>query len=174
MSERRVEVARIYAALWTVLVGAAALCVVVPGARGFVRAELALSLDGSGTRSAGMVAAIALHNVCIALWPAGPALLGLGHDRVTRRIVDVLLYASLIANGAIVGIALGACGPRLFPFVIQVPAEWLGLAAGAACWRAAARDPTVGRRARGCAPVAALATAAILVAAVLEVYATPH
>ena len=87
-----------------------------------------------------------------------------------QRLAYRRAIADELANGAQIGAALAAYGPRLLPYLVHLPLEWLGLACGAATWLVA----------RGRAPtrttltaLAAAATLAMVAAALLEVYGTP-
>jgi hypothetical protein len=72
------------------------------------------------------------------------------------------------ANAALVGVALGAYGALLVPYLIHLPVEFAALTLGATGWFAVGVGQTrwLGHR------IVAFALA-VLVAAMLEVYATP-
>jgi hypothetical protein len=84
---------------------------------------------------------------------------------------DATVALAVLINTGIVGAALGVYGAALLPYLPHLPLEWGGLAAGAAGWRVARRE---GSSARARLLLAVLAGVALLAAALLEVYATPH
>jgi hypothetical protein len=147
---------RCYAALWAVTLAAGALVATVPGAAGSARGRLALELAGGGARSIATFSALALDNALVCGWPALLRLLGLWE----LPAVSVLVGASLALNAGVVGAALGAYGPPLVPYVVQLPIEWLALALGAAAWFGAVRSGWF--------------VLAVLAAAALETWATPR
>ena len=101
-------------------------------------------------------------------------LAALGWDRSAGLALagDLVVAASLIANGAVVGWALARTGLELAAYLPHLPFEWAALAIPAGAWLCLRR---------GAPPIAAalllralgLTAVALLVAALLEVYAAP-
>lgn len=115
----------------------AAVSAVVPGASAAVRSWLVLSLPQRPSGHGEVFLVLAAHNFVVCAWPL--ALRALALDRFCRlRIAfSIPVVFALIANGAVVGVACGAYGPRLLSFLPHLPLEWAALAAGSAGWFAA-------------------------------------
>jgi hypothetical protein len=163
-------VAVIYIGLWLVVLGASLGCRLVPGAPAAAREALALALDGGGAHTFATAVALGLHNAAVAGWPLALAALGLRDNRWTRSAVDLAVVATVAANAGLVGVALGAYGVRLIPYLIQLPVEFAAVALGAAAWfgtRQGKSDKLELTR------TALLLVFSVLLAAALEVYATP-
>jgi hypothetical protein len=158
-----------YCALWASAAAAGLAVHALPGAAAAVRGALALPLNGGGPHALGTAAVLALHNACVALWPRALAATGVARFARTRRGFDVVVGASLAANGASVGAALGAYGAGLVPYLVQLPVEWLALAVGAAGWFGVREGGGVGK-----GRLASLAALLVVAAALIEVFATPR
>lgn len=91
-----------------------------------------------------------------------------GQGRAWRTLGDLITAAVMLANAATVGAALGAWGARLLPYLPHLPFELAALACSCSAWWSRRSDP----RPLGRLPLLVLCLA--LLAAVLEVYATPH
>jgi hypothetical protein len=118
------------------------------------------------------VASLFLHNAGVAGIALGLA--ALGWDRTPRlaRVGDALLAASLAVNGGVVGYALARSGVELARYLPHLPFEWLGMAAGGGAWLSLRLSQPSDRTAVLLCALA-LASGALLVAALLEVYAAP-
>jgi hypothetical protein len=167
----RRTVALTYLGLWAVMLTAAittsALDLTDP-----VRGALGLRLSPSATPAPTLraVATLALHNLTICGWPLLLPDAGASRSRAATLAAHALVAGSLAANAALVGAALGAYGPGLVAYTPQLPIEWLALAAGAAGWLTCRNR--CDRRSR--LMIASLVLTAVLAAASLETYATPH
>lgn len=157
----------VYVALWAALVAGWAAASVLPGLDAGVRAHLDLEMADVSPPSIDVVAALAVHNASIALWPLAGIAIDLHNSRLAR-LLDIFLAATLAGNAAIIGMALSAYGARLLPFLPHLPLELLGLALPAAAWAA-------GRRGASPARVGAIAwqtVGVLLLASVVEAYGT--
>ena len=134
---------------------------------------LAARLDPALNPSPGLgdVLALVAHNLPIAAWPILLGVIGANRSARGRIAADGLVGAALIANTAPVGAALAAYGPRLFPYIPQLPLEWAALTLGTSTWLMQRRRPL--QLAEGIA-LFALTAALVLIAAVLETVAVPH
>ena len=122
--------------------------------------------------SPGAVASLFAHNAWVAAIPLG--LGGLAWDRTAYldHLGDLVVTVSLIANGAAVGYAFARSGPELVRYLPHLPFEWGGIALSAGAWLSLrVSEPT--DRTSLLLRAVALAAGALLVAAVLEVYAAP-
>jgi hypothetical protein len=164
-------VAAVYLSLWAVTLTAAGVTVACD-LGGPVRGALGLRVSPTGTPAPtwSAVAELALHNLPICAWPLVLPAAGACRTRGARLAAHALVAASLSANAMLIGVAIGAYGSRLLPYVPQLPLEWLALAAGAAGW--VAPSAWADRRVR--VEVAALIGVALLAAAAVETYAVPH
>ena len=100
-----------------------------------------------------------------------PLLLALtlaGQGRAWRLLGDLITAAVMLANAALVGAALGSWGERLLPYLPHLPLELAALACSSAAWWSRRGDPRPAWR-----PAAHVLCLAVL-AALVEVYATPH
>jgi hypothetical protein len=157
-----------FAGLWAAVAAGAAATIAVPGAAGAARAALALHPGARAHPTLATVAALCVHNAVVALWPAALAATGVACVPVARRAFDACVTGSLVVNGGLVGTALAAYGLRLAPYLVQLPVEWAALAVGASVWFGAR-----GRGGVGKGRLAALAAMLVVLAGLLEVYATP-
>jgi hypothetical protein len=160
-----------YALLWLGTLLAAGVALPFAGQlRGFFEYD-SLGLAPAGSTS--IAALILANNVREAMVPFLFAAL-----RVRRRrrhaivtLGDLVVGASLAANVALAGLALGTYGTRLLPYLPQWPLEWGGLALALTGWRRARtgrRDPC---------ELVLLAIAAVILlclAALLETYLVPQ
>ena len=117
------------------------------------------------------VATLFAHNAAVAWIPLGLAALGWDRARGLQLAGDAVVLASLIANGGVVGYALARVGPELAAYLPHLPVEWTALALPAGAWLSIRRGYP-DRRAL-LLQALGLSAAALLVAAVLEVYAAP-
>jgi hypothetical protein len=122
--------------------------------------------------SAAAVGSLILHNAAVVLIPF--ALLALGWERMPgiRHLGDGVVIASLLGNGAVVGYAFARAGLGLAAYLPHLPFEWGAIAIPAGTWfvfrRATPGDPPgLLLRALGASALA------LVIAAVLEVYAVP-
>jgi hypothetical protein len=157
-----------YCFLWFGTLLAAVLAIPIAGyLRGVFDFRLTLAPPGT----ASMAALIAANNVREAAIPLFFAALKIGTRRWLLIVGDVVVGASLAANVALGGLALGAYGLGLLRYLPHWPLEWGGLALTLAGWRRARcgqRDP--------CELALLAIGAAILLclAALLETYAVPQ
>jgi hypothetical protein len=136
-----------------------------------LRGVFGLRLVPASPGTMSMAELIAANNARAAALPLLLAATGLGRERWSRLIGDVIVGASLAVNVARGGLALGVYGLHLLRFLPQWPLEWGGLALGLTGWRRARRghrDPL---------ELVLLGVAAALLiclAALLETYAVPQ
>jgi hypothetical protein len=91
-----------------------------------------------------------------------------GHGRTSRALGDLATAAVMATNALLIGAALGTWGFRLLPYLPHLPFELAALACSCSAWWSRRAHPR---------PLAHLALAALgiaVLAALLEVYATPH
>jgi hypothetical protein len=153
--------------IWAATLLAAVLVAVVPGAGALARAAFALE---PASASVGEYAAIASNNLRLVVIPVALAALGLARSPAGRVVGDALVAATLIVNGALVGAVVGGYGLALLPSLVHLPLEWEAFAVAAAAWGIArGRDASQAED----MPIAAASAALVLLAAAVEVYATP-
>jgi hypothetical protein len=162
----RREMAQAYAALLGATVLAALVAAVVPGVARFLRGWFAF--DTGARPSTGGVARIALANLRI-LGFLLLASLATTHRRLVP-LLDAVVTLGLVANVGLVGLALGVYGSSLLPWLPHVPFEWAALAIGLAAYLRARR---LAPRVRDVARAGALAVVPLVLAAVIEAWATP-
>jgi hypothetical protein len=157
-----------YGLLWLGTLLAAIVAVPIAGhLRGVFGFRLTLAPAGT----ASMAALIAANNIREAAVPFLFAVLKVGRRRWLLIVGDVVVSASLAANVALGGLALGAYGLDLLRYLPQWPLEWGGLALALAGWRRARR----GRRDPCELFLLAIGAAMLLcLAALLETYAVPQ
>ena len=85
-------------------------------------------------------------------------------------LLDALVALGLAVNAGLVGLALGAYGSALLPWLPHVPLEWAALAIGLAAYLRARR---LAPRVRDVASAGALAVVPLVLAAAIEAWATP-
>jgi hypothetical protein len=149
------------------VIASAALAALVAVAAGTSHANPHDAIDDSP----GAVAALFAHNAAVAWIPLGLAALGWDRARSLHLTGDAVVLASLIANGAVVGYALARAGPELAAYLPHLPFEWTAIALPAGAWlclRRGCPDPWA-----LLLQTLALSAAALLVAALIEVYAVP-
>jgi hypothetical protein len=169
-SKRPATAATVYAGFWAATLSLAALTASVGPLGSAARTVLALRLSPPRPDFA-RVLELTAHNLPVAVWPVLLGATGARYTQTGRRIGDVLVIASLSASVAPVGVALGAYGTELVPFLPQLPLEWAGLAAGANGWLAHRQLPPHHRQ----LTVTLLTiTALLLGAGALETYAVPY
>jgi hypothetical protein len=93
-------------------------------------------------------------------------------ERQLGRCAGDLIVSALVGASAIpVGLELGRWGPRLVPYLPQLPFEWAALALSVHAWvRARRGHPSI----RQLAPLAATVLSLLAGAAALETWGTPH
>lgn len=126
------------------------------------------------------------HNAVVAVWPVALAAVWATTPGL-RALGDVLVVASVAAQGLVVGGAIGQ-HPWLWRWLPHLPLEWLGIAIGAAAWLQqrrrdlpARRDQTAARPvaresrplARELIAAAGATVATLAVAAAVETWAVP-
>jgi hypothetical protein len=163
-----------YAAVWAITLAAAGL-VWLAGhtAKDAGRRVLGLTLTPARNPppDAWHVLALAAHNIPIAGWPLLLGLTGLQRNRRARTCGDCLVLACMLANTIPVGVALGAYGRALVPYIPQLPLEWAGLATGYAGWLMGRRQaPSARERAAWLAVLCGL----LIGAAVIETTGVPR
>lgn len=157
-----------YGLLW---LGTLLAAIVAIPLAGHLRGVFGFRLTLAPAGTAGMAALIAANNVREAAIPLLFAVLRVGRRRWLLIAGDVVVGASVAANVALGGLALGAYGLGLLRYLPQWPLEWGGLALALAAWRRARHgrpDPF---------ELALLAIGAALLlclAALLETYAVPQ
>lgn len=163
-----------YAAVW----GVTLLCAGVVALTGGplqepVRGLLGLRLNPSRTVRPELAHALALaaHNIPVCCWPLLLGVIGAHRSPVGRRLADVLVAGSVTVNVMQVGLALGAYGLPLLPFVPQLPFEWAALALGATGWRLQRARPLTVRQGVSLLMVAVLL---LVFAGFLETFAVPR
>ncbi len=157
-----------YCLLWLGTLLAAVLAIPIGG---YLRPVFDLRLALAAPGSASMAALIAANNARAAAVPLFFAFLRIGTRRWLVILGDVVVGASLAANVALGGLALGAYGVGLLRYLPHWPLEWGGLALALAGWRRARRgqrDPCE------LAQVAIGAAILLCLAALLETYAVPQ
>ena len=119
------------------------------------------------------IASILLNNLRVLAAPFILAAARFGATRISRIAGDAIVATILAANAIAVGLALGRCRDALFPFVPQLPIEYLAAATATAAWievRRHASPPP-----RRIAVTSAGATIGLAAAAAaIEVLLTPH
>ena len=164
-----------YAAAWALLLTSTLTAALVPGAAWLVHALLGLPLHvrihpAPPPTIHGTVLVFAM-NIRATCWPLIPAALGASRFAPLRWLIHVVVAFSVVSNLLPVGTALGVYGPRLVPYLPQLPFELYAVSGGATCWWACC-DRSLGWAQLvwiGCSIAAALA-----VAAPLESWGTPH
>jgi hypothetical protein len=122
--------------------------------------------------SPGAVASLFAHNASVVAIPLGLGALGWERTAHLDRLGDLVVIVSLIANGAAVGYALARSGPELARYLPHLPFEWGAIALGAGAWHSL-RLSEVTDRTGLLLRAGTLAAGALLLAALLEVYAVP-
>jgi hypothetical protein len=157
-----------YGMLW---LGTALAAILALPIAGQLRGVFGFRLAPAPAGSASMAALIAANNMREAAIPLLFAALTFGQRRWPLLVGDVVVGASLAANVALGGFALGAYGPGLLRYLPQWPLEWGGLAFALAAWRRARR----GQRDPCELVLLAIGAATLLcLAALLETYAVPQ
>ncbi len=162
--------ARVYFAIWLVTLCSAAIASLSPALGRDVRDALALSFE---PLPATLIAAtsVFLANTATLLAPLALAALVTPSVSRLRGVLGTGLVAfSLFPNVVTVGLALGAYGPRLLPFLPHLAVEWLALAVTTTTWLLALRTPLAGARLLQLGFVVALLSAA---GAAVETYVGP-
>lgn len=160
--------------MWGVTFLSAALVTVAPHSVGAaIRHAENLPIRAVAQRDlAGRVLRIALINFQLSAWPL---LLGTRYTPrwLTRRVADDLVVISLTVNSAIVGVAIGAYGWRIGPYLPHLPVEWAGFTVGTASWlvqRQSETELSGTRRGLLCALIAFV----LVCSALVETTLVPH
>jgi hypothetical protein len=160
------------------LTAAGGLCFAALIASAALATLIALAAGASHTNphdaiddSPGAVASLFAHNAAVAWIPLGLAALGWDRERGLRLTGDAVVLASLIANGGVVGYALARVDPKLAAYLPHLPFEWTAIALPAGAWLCL-RRAYPNRRAL-LLQTLRLSACALLLAALLEVYAVP-
>jgi hypothetical protein len=160
----RAEVGRVFAALWALTALAAVVAVAVPGLASGLRGWFAFEPGRSG----GQLAAVWVANVRVVGFVLLAAV-AVG-ARWPVRMLDALVAVVLGGNVVLVGLAIGAHGPALAPWLAHLPLEWAGLAVALAAYLSARRTPSC---LRTLLRAAGLSAGLLALAAAVEVWATP-
>jgi hypothetical protein len=129
-------------ALLAIMLGAAAVIATLPGLAAGARDALDFAFSPT-PRSARDVLHIATANARVLAVPLFAALIPA--RRLGRTLVDTVALAALIPSALTIGIALGAYGPRLLPWLPHLPIELAAMAtAGGAYLRARSGTGTLG------------------------------
>ena len=161
------------ALLWLATALAAVAATTVEPVAHLARALLALRLRAATNPvpSAGLALALAAHNVQASGWPLLLPALGAHRHNCARSLADAAVALSIALNGTLVGLAIGAYGSRLFPYIPQLGLEWGGVALGGAGWLLTRRGAI---SVRALAVVAGLLITTLGAAAIVETVAVPH
>lgn len=163
-----------YGAIWLATLGATLLTHMAGGqVRADLRGQLELTLRAQDTPppSFGHVLSLVAHNLPVAAWPVLLGVVGAHRHGATRRAADTLVLVCVGRSVLLVGVALGAYGTALLPFLPQLPLEWAGLALGASAWMVQRRTSmSVAQGARLTTVIAVV----LLAAASAETYMVPH
>jgi hypothetical protein len=146
---------------------AAAVAAGIPGLAAELRAWFAFE-PGTWSVGAGEALAIWLTNLRV----LGVLLFAALAAREPHFVpgLDAVVALVLGANAALVGLALGAYGLALLPWLIHLPLEWAGLAVGLAAYLSSRHHTLCLRR---LAHAALAGTALLALAAAVETWATP-
>ena len=156
-------IGRAYLLLWATTAAAAAAAALFGPLAHATRDALHLELAPHAASPAGAAWTIA-NNALAGGWPALLSLL-----RVTQAARRVLLCSWLAVNAVPVGLAVGAYGAHLMPYLAHLPLEWAALALPLAA-NLTATPPGPRARLLGAGAFFALLAAA----AAAETYLTPH
>lgn len=167
-SDRR-AIAAVYGAAWALTLLPALLVAVIPEADELIRHLLGLELRPHPA-GLGPVVGIAARNTATCAIPLLVLALRL-RGRRGRLVADIALAALLVVNVVQVGVALGAYGPGLLPWLLHLPIEWGALAVAFGAYVAHRRRPI---RVAELARVGLVLQVLCLVGAVVEIYTTPH
>lgn len=165
---------RAYALIWIAMLGGATLLALAGGwLTPRARHLLGLRLEPQGNPPPRVehILALAAHNIPIATWPLLLGVLGAHRDRLATGLGDAVLLACILLNTLPVGVAVGAYGGPLLPYVPQLPLEFAGLALGASAWLVQRRRTLTVYEGL---VWFALTAAVLLCAAVVETVAVPH
>ena len=155
----------------------AAALVVGLTAVGVIIGLLAPSLGGSTdphpslTGSTGDALSILANNLRVLAVPFLLWVLRFQASRPGRLIGDLATLAVAALSSVTIGIALGAWGSRLIPYIPNLPAEWAALIVAVASWLLVKDQPVTARQMLA---LAFTVTALLCAAAALETWATPH
>jgi hypothetical protein len=103
--------------------------------------------------------------LCAGRWHTG---------RLTRHVADIVVFALVSANAAMIGLALGRYPTRLPAYLPHLPLEDAALAIAAGAWLARRVPPRAGTPAPSLASTTALTLVVMIAAAIVETYAVPH
>lgn len=142
----------------------------IPGAPADARDQLAFTFHPPPA-SPGTLAGILAANLPAAGLPLLAAAFVTHTPPTLRAGLDLLVLVVLVPNMLLIGVAVGAYGPRLAAYLTHLPLELAGLAIAAGAYLHA-RRPT-DRSAWTLAGPAAVAASCLLLAAVIETYTPP-
>jgi len=161
--------ARAYAALWALTAAPAALIAVVPKAAHTAQAHLNFAFapaDGTPAEALDILLTNGrvLAAITLAAWAAG-------RSGALRPMLDASVALTAALNVALVGVAIGAYGPRALAWLPHLPLEWAALACALAAYtqhrRTAQPLHTLAAPLAACAPL-------LVLAALAESYITAH
>lgn len=158
-------------ALWSATLLSALLVAFTPDLSDAARSLLHARLTATSTSGAvDQIVALVMHNAGIACWPLLLGSLISPRGRFAA-LGDITVAASLALNALLVGVALGAYGQTIVPYLPHLPFEWAALALGSSGWWT---QRTVSLAPHQIALIATVACTLLLFAAALEVLAVPH
>lgn len=160
----------LYAVTWGFTLTAAIAALTLPGLAETVRDGLRLSLSAHAVNPADVLSIFARNALTFAIAPALAQILRPWRGGLWLSGGSAFLALVLIPNTLIVGLAAGAYGGRLLPFLPHLPLEWAALAWSAATWSLSYTRRLSGRTLFG---LFLVNCPIILIAAIVEVYATP-
>jgi hypothetical protein len=118
--------------------------------------------------------AIFAHNARTLIAPLLLCAGGWHTARLTRHVADLIVGALVLANAALVGVALGRYPTLLPAYLPHMPLEDAAVAIAASAWLARRLPVPAGSSLRSLRRAAALTLIATVAAAIVETYAVPH
>lgn len=159
-----------YALAWGFTLTAALAALTLPGLAETVRGGLRLSLSAHAVNPADVLSIFARNALTFAIAPALAHILRPWRGGLWLTGGSAFLALVLVPNTLIVGLAAGAYGGRLVPFLPHLALEWAALAWSAATWSLSCTRELSGWTLFG---LFLVNCPIILIAALVEVYATP-
>lgn len=160
----------LYVLTWGFTITAAIVAFAIPGLAELVRSELRLTFSAQAVAASDVLSIFARNALTFAIAPALAHILRPWHGGLRLYGGSLFLAVVLIPNTLIVGLAAGAYGGRLLPFLPHLALEWAALAWSAATWSLACTRELSGRTLFA---LFLVNCPIILIAAVVEVFATP-